>query len=378
MLCLGWGVTLRREAASRKAVEKALCGVETRSREMLENIKLIAVIVDTDGNITFCNDFFLNVVGWRREEILGANWFDSFIPPNQGTVKRLFDSFRAEGAFPVHLQNDIVTRDGKSRFISWNNTVLRDWSGQISGIMGIGEDITDRINAENALSFYREQLEKLAAELSLAEERERRRLAADLHDRIGQSLAFANIKTHTLREFVADGGRRHLADLMGLMEQVIQDVRTLIFQISPPILYELGLEAALEWLAESTQQERGFPVIFSDGGESKPLADEMKVTLFQVVRELLINAAKHARPAQVAIDVRRRGNRIVLMVKDDGVGFDISSVSINPRAHPGFGLFNIRQRMETLGGDVAIDSLPGRGTTVTVSAPLAHGRHDSI
>lgn len=374
MLSLGWWVTLRRESARRRDVEEGLREAETRSRETLENVQLISVMVDSEATVTFCNDFFLNLVGWHRDEVMGTNWFDRFIPQDQGTVKRLFTSFCAGGTFPAHLQNDIVTRGGERRFISWNNTVLRDRRGNVTGIMSIGEDITDRILAENALSSYQEQLEKLAAELSLAEERERRRLAADLHDRIGQSLAFASIKTHALRGFVTDGGAGHLADLTELMEQVIRDVRTLIFQISPPLLYEVGLEAALEWLAESIQQEHGFPVIFFDDGEPKPLAEEMKVTLFQVAREVLINAAKHARPGRVSLEVGRRGKRIVLVIADDGVGFDISSVAVNSMTHSGFGLFSIRQRMETLGGQVDVDSLPGRGSTVTVTAPLAAER----
>lgn len=371
MLSLGWWAALRRETARRREAEEELREARTRWRETLENAQFIGVMVDNEANVTFCNDFFLKLVGWRRDEVMGANWFDRFIPQDQGTVKRLFAAFCATGEFPTHLQNDIVTRDGERRFISWNNTVLRDRSGAVTGILGIGEDITDRIRAENALVSHQERLEQLAAELSLAEERERRRLAADLHDQIGQSLAFASIKTQALRGFVTGEGARHLAELSGLMEQVIRDVRTLIFQISPPLLYEVGLEAALEWLAESIQQEHGFPVSFSDDGGAKPLADDMKVALYQVAREVLINAAKHARPGQVAVETGCRGNRFVLTIWDDGIGFDLASVTVNSTAHSGFGLFNIRQRMETLGGQVEIDSHPGRGTTVTVTAPLA-------
>ena len=370
MLSLGWWFTLRRESIRRRDVEEGLREAENRSRETLENVQLISVMIDRDGIVTFCNDYFLNLAGWRREEVVGAAWLDRFLPPDQVTVKRFFDSFRVDGIFPVHLQNDIVTRDRERRFISWNNTVMRDRGGRVTGITSIGEDITERIRAENALASYQEQLEKLTAELCLAEERERRRLAAGLHDRIGQSLAFASIKTHALRGFVTEGGAGHLADLTGLMENVIQDVRNLIFRISPPLLYEVGLEAALEWLAESIQQEHGFAVTFSNDGEPKPLADELKVTLFQVGRELLINAAKHACPEKVSLDVRRGYGCIVLTVTDDGVGFDLSSVAVNSMTHQGFGLFNIRQRLESLGGQVDIDSLPGRGTTVTVTAPL--------
>lgn len=371
MSCAVLSLGLWREASRRRHAENEVRALQYRCKEPLNTIHLIGVVLDTEGNITFCNDFFLNLVGGRSEEILGVNWFDRFIPPDQVTVKKLFTSFCETGSFPVHLQNDIVTLDGERRFISWNNTVERKPDGSVSGIMSIGEDITDRVRAENALSSYQKRLEELAAELSLAEERERRRLAGELHDCIGQNLVFANIKTHALRRFVTAEGASHFTDLTALMERVIQDVRTLIFRISPPLLYEVGLEAALEWLAESIQQEHGFQVLFLDDGEPKPLSAEMKVTLFQVAREVLINAAKHARPTQVTINVGRRGANFVVEVVDDGIGFDISSATVNTMTRSGFGLFNIRQRMESLGGAVHIDALPGRGTTVTVTAPLA-------
>jgi len=132
MLSLGWWVTLRRESARRRGVEEGLREVENRSRETLENIQLIGVRLDPEGCITFCNDFFLNLVGWCRDEIMGASWFDRFIPPDQGTVIRVFKKAIRAGNMPVHYQNDILTRSGERRFISWNNTVLRDARGSIT------------------------------------------------------------------------------------------------------------------------------------------------------------------------------------------------------------------------------------------------------
>ncbi|WP_236685696.1 PAS domain-containing sensor histidine kinase [Geobacter pickeringii] len=359
---------LRREISRRLEVEEQLL----RFRETLENMELIAVRLDTAGKITFCNDYFLRLVGWSRQEVLGANWFDRFIPLDQGTVKRFFSSGLTTGAVPAHFQNDIVTRDGSRRFISWTNTVLMGDDGASAGTMSIGEDITDRTAAENTLSRYQEELRSLAAELSLAEERERRRLAADLHDRIGQTLAFTKIRTDSLRQFVVAEGAETLRETAALLEQSIQEVRTLIFQISPPLLYEVGLEAALEWLAETFQEEHGLTVSFQDDGEVKPLAEEVKVTLFQAVREILINTVKHARATRATIAVRAGAGQIVVDVRDDGAGFEAErAVDISrSRSLTGFGLFNIRQRLERLGGELLIVSAPGRGTAVTVIAQL--------
>jgi len=356
---------LKREVARRIEAERLF-------RETFEHIKLLAIQLDTHGNLVFCNDYFLQLVGWERREVIGVNWFERFVPPDQKTVKRIFYSSLDTGNIPVHVQNDIVTCGGRRLFISWTNTVIRDSSGGIIGTMSIGDDITERTKAENALLSYQEEFRNLAAELSLAEERERRRLSTDLHDLIGQTLAFAKIRAHSLREHVAEDGLTQWGELTGLLDQSIQEVRSLIFQISPPILYEVGLEAALEWLGENFQDNHRFRVNFSDDGTLKPLREEIKVTLFQVVREVLINAAKHASPDTVQIDIRGLGESVRITVRDDGRGFDVAKAAHKSRdkADGGFGLFNIRQRIERLGGSLAIESSPGAGTMVTVVAPL--------
>lgn len=358
---------LKREVALRMEAERQF-------RETLQHIKLLAIQLDRDGNLVFCNDYFLQLVGWARHEVLGSNWFDRFVPPDQKTVRRVFYSTLESGNVPVHFQNDIVTRWGQRLFIAWTNTVIRDSGGEITGTMSIGDDITERTKAENALLNYQEEFRNLAAELSLAEERERRRLSTELHDLIGQTLAFAKIRARSLREFVTDEGLTHLDELTRLLDQSIQDVRSLIFQISPPILYEVGLEAALEWLGESFQDDQGFVVEFSDDHIPKPLREEIKVTLFQVVREVLINAAKHASPATVHIGIRRDGESVRITVRDDGKGFDVAKAAQKSRemTGAGFGLFNIRQRIERLGGSLTIQSSSGAGTTVIVIAPLDH------
>ncbi|RNC71019.1 MAG: PAS domain S-box protein [Desulfuromonadales bacterium] len=361
------------DITERITTEQALRVSEKRFRETFENIRLIAVRIGTDGTVEFCNDFFLELVGWGRAEVIGANWFDRFVPPDQVTVRKVFFASIREGRIPTHFQNDIVTRSGARRFISWTNTVLRDFDGTVTGTMSIGEDITDRSHAENTLLMYQEQLSNLAAELSRAEERERRRLATGLHDKIGQSLAFAKIKAGSLREHLAGTGGGNLSELTELLDQVIQDVRTLIFEISPPLLYEVGLEAALEWLAENFQKEHGIRVDYEDDGEPKPLGEEMKVTLFQVAREVLINTAKHALAGRVELSVRRNNRRVILRIADDGKGFDVARVADSKRSGAGFGLFNISQRIEHLGGQVVIDSRPGQGAVVTVVAPLGAG-----
>jgi two-component system sensor histidine kinase/response regulator len=133
-----------------KSAYEALNESERRFRDILSTVHLISVVLDEQGNITFCNDFLLMITGWRREEILGRNWCDLFVPPEQYSYQ-LFSAQLVEGAIPPHHENDILTKHGELRLISWNNTMLRDLAGTPIGTASIGEDITERKKTEYAL-----------------------------------------------------------------------------------------------------------------------------------------------------------------------------------------------------------------------------------
>ncbi len=230
------------------------------------------------------------------------------------------------------------------------------------------QEVTDLKQAEGRVSAYQDQLRSLASQLSIAEERERRSLAADLHDQVGQALAIIKLKLGLVRQHVADpDAGPHLDEIRALLDEAISHTRSLTFDLSPPILYELGLEPALEWLAEQFQQKYGIPVQMHDDGQLKPLGDDVRGMLFRAVRELLINVAKHARAQNVALTVNRIEGSISIQVKDDGAGFD-GRDSMQPAR--GFGLFNIRERLTAIGGRLGIESERGHGATITVVAPL--------
>jgi len=151
------------------------------------------------------------------------------------------------------------------------------------------------------------------------------------------------------------------------LDQIIQDTRTLTFDLSSPILYELGFEAAVaEWLDEQIGQKHGIKTQFKDDGLPKPLEDDIRILLFRNVRELLINIIKHANAQNVKVSLRRMSQQINVSVEDDGIGFNPSEVASNA----GFGIFSIRERLEQLGGQFEIESEPVQGSKITMMAPL--------
>jgi len=247
-------------------------------------------------------------------------------------------------------------------FRAWPLTLLFALSGAffVGMLGGLYQHLED-----NRLS-YQAQLRSLAVELSLVEERERRRIAIQLHENIGQILAFAQIKLGAL---AAEGATQDLAaDLNEVREhinQTIQYARSLTLELSPPILYELGFEEAIEWLARDVQKNCGTEIDVQREMHPIPLTDEARILLFLVVRELLTNVATHAQARHAKVVINREGGRLRIQVEDDGVGFDVAK----SRA-AGFGLFSIRERLDHIGGHLKVKSKPGHGTLVTLTIPL--------
>jgi len=234
-------------------------------------------------------------------------------------------------------------------------------------------EIAERKKAEEKLLIYQKQLRSLASVLSLAEEQLRRRVATDVHDRISQNLAISKIKLESLRESAASPEfAESLDEIRDLIAQTIESTRSLTFELSPPVLYELGFEAAVEWLVRQTRQQHGLSTEFKDDRQPKPLDNNIRILLFQAVRELLINVVKHAQARKVKVAARRVNDKIQVSVKDDGVGFDISKASRHDYKAGGFGLFSIRERLNLIGGRLTIKSRPGSGTRITLVAPIGH------
>jgi signal transduction histidine kinase len=210
-----------------------------------------------------------------------------------------------------------------------------------------------------------EQLRSAASEAALAEERERRKLAVDLHDGLGQLLSASGMRLALLRDSIRDPG---LVDEVQAVESVIAEaderVSSLSFELSPPLLHDVGLVAATQWLAEDIEARLGLHVIVEDPGERWPLDEAARTTLFRALRELLLNVSKHARTDEARVRFWREDRFLKILVEDEGVGFASKGES------RGYGLLSIRERLNHLGWSIQIESAPGEGTRIYIAAPV--------
>ena len=223
------------------------------------------------------------------------------------------------------------------------------------------------MRSEIKLLNYQKELQSLTSQMSLIEEHEKRRIATELHDCIAQPLALSKIKLSQLNKMSPSNELKDIiGELLELIELTIKETRTLTFELSPPILYELGLSQAFKWLIDQFREKHDLKITLEDNELKTPFDHNIRFFIFQAVRELLVNIVKHAKASNVMISVISDNEKLCITVEDNGTGFPDYSPNKS-----GYGLFNIRERMNHINGQFEIDSNQGRGTRVTLVIPFS-------
>lgn len=359
------------ELERRGRVQELLRKAAERYKNLFDNSPIGIYRTGPDGRILLANQSLFRMMGHSSANTLASLEAEKGLYEPTYLRKRFVNRLRRTGrvqGFEAAWRRP----DRSTIFVRENARATRAQDGTILYFEGTVEDISERKKAEEDIHSYQQQLRSLAAELSLAEERERRRIATILHDHIGQILAMSKIKLGSLIESsVSSAEGASIREIRGYVEQAIDYTRSLTFELSPPVLYAFGLEAALEWLSEEITEQFGIGCEFEDDGQSKPLSEEMQVFTFTAVRELLANVGKHANATRAKITARRINRSLVIHVADDGIGFNPSKLRSHLYRNQGFGLFSIRERIRHLGGQMEVKSIKGRGTRVILEQPLA-------
>jgi PAS domain S-box-containing protein len=350
---------------------EALRHSEARFRTIFEAATMGIALVDQEGRIVECNPALARMLGYGLTELVNQPFTGFFLPDDTSRGQALFQQVVQGQEDSFQVEQKYIRKDGGAAWGRLNVSLLRGAPGQDGLAICIVEDIAGQKQAEREIRTYQEQLRSVASELSLTEERERRRLATDLHDHVGQILALAQIKLGAIRESASSTQLvEPMDEVRRLIEQTIQYTRSLTFELSPPILYDLGFDAAVEWLAELIQEQHGITVQVQADRSSKPMTDELRIILFQTVRELLANVVKHANAKHIRVFIAREDAVLQVKIEDDGLGMGISAAAANGPA--GFGFFSIGERLKYLGGHLDVVSEPGWGTRVTLQVPLQY------
>ncbi len=381
-----------------------LLAAQRRYRAIAETIPYGIWRTDAQGRIEYLSQSMLDLLAMSHKDALGYGWLERLSPHERELLLARWRRCSETGQ-GWEYEHHIVAQDGASRIVLSRGRPVCDESGAIKHWVGINLDITERVEMERQLRELNAeldrrvaehtamaeqravQLRRLAAELTRAEQRERRRLARLLHDHLQQLLVGAKLNINVLQKRVEAVYKAEtpppgapcleptvvgaVAQVDDLLDEAIAASRSLTAQLSPSVLYDMGLPAALEWLGRSMGETHGLRVEVDAAPDADPPCEDMRVLLFSSARELLLNVVKHARVRDARLTLCNTADgRVQLAVADEGVGFRALSSRAPGAAVSGLGLFGIRERIELLGGEVWVRSEPGNGTTVTVTALL--------
>jgi PAS domain S-box-containing protein len=357
------------DITERSRLEEALAESERRFRSFMDHAPANAWIKDAALRFTYVNQRFSDYHGHRVQDVIGCDDFALF-PADVATYFRAHDEEVRNGGVAQQTVRQMPRADGTLGHWLTVKFPFADASGAI-GIAGFAIDVTARIDAEEKAQRYAEDVRSLVNRLVQAQEAERRRVADELHDLIGQNLTALGLDLQALKQQLAaakgDGVAGPRLDTMAtLVETTIDAIRGVMTDLRPPALEEFGLVPALRWYASVFSQRTGIKVATQASGRARRLSRDAELALFRIVQEALTNAAKHSGGTSVKIAIRY-GDELRLTVEDDGRGFvDGAGARVTKRG--GFGLTTMRERAEAFGGRFRIE-FPGRGTRIVVEMP---------
>jgi PAS domain S-box-containing protein len=355
-------VALFRDITERKWAETLLRDSEARFRSIVEATASALLILSHDDRILEFNPEAERIFGHRRFEVLGQPFLELCLPVEfHAAVAADLREVRA-GASPPGFETPVQTRDGRGRTILWSFTRLAGGEGRTASIIATGHDITERREAEET-----RRMRELAAHLQSARENERKHVAREIHDELGQALTGLRLEVSALARQATgaqSGLPERFARLGGMIDGTIAAVRRLAAELRPQILDELGLLEAIRWQTREFESRSGIACTVELVEDEIHCGSDRAIAIFRILQESLTNVARHAGATHVVVRLRENGEQIVLEVEDDGRGITREQMK-DARS---FGLLGMQERARMFGGQLVVEGRAG-GTTVTVQMP---------
>jgi PAS domain S-box-containing protein len=356
---------MARVAIEAKRTEDALRQSEDRLRRAMEAIPAMVWSARPDGTIDFISGAWQQHLEVPAQEVERWDWVARLHPEDRSRVLEHWHGLIASGT-PSEIEMRLRRSDGSYRWFLARQQPSRDEAGGVARWYGTLTDIEERRQSEEKLRRSAEELQALSRRLVELQESERKLLARELHDRVGQALTALSINLARLQDRSRTPEvRARLKDSEALLEATVQAIENVVADLRPPMLDDHGLPAALAWYADEFAVRSGVAVSVqaeAEGGER--LSPEVEIALFRIAQEALNNIAKHARATRATIVLGRAASDYCMWISDNGIG----SGHAEPR-RPGLGMVTMRERAQAVGGSFEISSTPGDGTRLTVRVP---------
>lgn len=335
--------------------------------EIIEATPDLVGTAETTGKLRYMNQAGRRMLGLSADEDLARATVSDFHPPEVGELifSQALPASRREGVWQGETK--LLSRDGHEIPTSQVILAHRTPEGKVKFYSTIARDISDMKQAE-------QKLRMLTSRLLTAQEGERRRLSRELHDELGQSLMVLKMQTRLLERSLGGGKENFLENcsrLLSYIDEIIENVRRLSRDLSPAILEDLGLSAALNHLFEEFRRYHGtLNFIVDQERIDEYIAKEKQINVYRVFQESLTNIAKHADATEVRVNLKKMDNKLIGVLRDNGVGFDMSEVQARQWLDKGLGLAAMDERLRIIGGSLHISSEKGKGTSITFEVPL--------
>ncbi len=334
----------------------------------LENAVEGIARLDSEGKHLSVNRAYADVLGYHSEDLIARSWTQTVHPEDIQKANAACQRMLREES--VELEVRAIRNDGS---VFWNQLMMvkaADQEGQWIGHFCFIKDISERKHAEESLRQSAHRLQVLSRRVLEVQEQERKHLARELHDEIGQILSTISVTLHTNMEFCSCNSRTRLEDGVRIVDQAIHQVHNLSLDLRPSMLDDLGLVATIRWHASRQSETGHFTVSFFVESSGERLPADLETACYRVVQEALTNVVRHAHARQVWIEFRQRESDVQLVVRDDGVGFNRDAVQREAARGLSFGVLGMQERVALLGGQMEITSTPGHGTSIQVVFPL--------
>jgi PAS domain S-box-containing protein len=341
---------------------------EERYRAIVEDQTELIFRFLPDGTVRFVNEVFCRYFGRSGVELVGSNLKILLPGEDYENFKKHIASLDKHNPVAT-MEHRVIIPQGGVCWQRWTSRGIFDERERLVEIQSVGHDITESKLLEEDLRISRDRLRSLAARITEVEEKERHRIARELHDQVGQNLTALGININMLRPLLADKltaeAEARLGDSIKILEETARSIRDVMADLRPSVLDDYGLMAAIRWYADQFAKRTGLHITVAGEEPGPRLPTEVELTLFRIVQEILTNTAKHAMASNIFISLSKIEGKIRLEIADDGVGFDTVAFS-EPDGKRGWGILNMRERTDAIGGKLTITSDIGKGTRIII------------
>ena len=353
-----------------KRARLALKESEEKYRRLIEQAKDGIGLIQ-DDRIVFTNSVLTEMLGYTKDEFKNLSFVDIAHPDE---LSRLIDFHKKRMSgkkLPSIYETRLLKKNGDILEVEFN--VARTSFLKEVAVLIMARDISERKKTEKEIVKYQERLKALASELIVTEEKQRKQIATDLHDNVGQLLASSRLQMAAINEGMEmEVIMMKIKSISFGLLQAIQSIRNTIFNLSPPQLNEIGLFAATaDWLEDQIELKHDIKTIINGEDRFFPLAENTRFLIFRSIRELLINIVKHAKANNIIVTISEVDQNMHIRIADDGIGFDYKPESFRHK-RKSLGLFSINERVTDIGGSMKIDTKPGKGTIVELIVPIKY------